>query len=287
MWEGEQRFGVAVRLEESERTLTRMQGLLVATPNGAYVPLAEIANFRTVGGLMNIARENGKRVFAIGVFIRGRDMGSVVADMQANVAKNVPLPEGYSISWSGEFENQERAMARLSVIVPISILIIFLLLFDAFKSFRNSLLIILNIPFSVIGGILALWLTGIYLSVSAAIGFIALFGQAVLNGVVMVALFNELKNHGMTPEEAVVKGALMRLRTIMMTALLASLGLLPMALSTGIGAETQKPLAVVVIGGLVSATLLVLFVMPVLYVILARFQGRKRPHGEHAPKEPA
>jgi len=282
LWEGEQRFGVAVRLEETERTLTRMQGLLVATPDGAYVPLSEIANFRTVGGLMNIARENGKRVFAIGVFIRGRDMGSVVADMQANVKKNVPLPAGYSISWSGEFENQERAMARLSVIVPISILIIFLLLFDAFKSFRNSLLIILNIPFSVIGGILALWLTGIYLSVSAAIGFIALFGQAVLNGVVMVALFNELRNHGMSAEEAVVKGALMRLRTIMMTALLASLGLLPMALSTGIGAETQRPLAVVVIGGLVSATLLVLFVMPVLYVILSRFQGRKRPQA-HPP----
>jgi cobalt-zinc-cadmium resistance protein CzcA len=248
------------------------------------VPLSEIANFRTVGGLMNIARENGKRVFAIGVFIRGRDMGSVVADMQANVQKNVSLADGYSVSWSGEFENQERAMARLSVIVPISILIIFLLLFDAFKSFRNSLLIILNIPFSVIGGILALWLTGIYLSVSAAIGFIALFGQAVLNGVVMVTLFNELKNHGMSAEEAVVKGALMRLRTILMTALLASLGLLPMALSTGIGAETQKPLAVVVIGGLVSATLLVLFVMPVLYVILARFQGRKRAPSEHAPK---
>ena len=146
MWEGEQRFGVAVRLEESERTLTRMQGLLVATPGGAYVPLSEIANFRTVGGMMNIARENGKRVLAIGVFIRGRDMGSVVADMQANVKKNVPLPEGYSISWSGEFENQERAMARLSVIVPISILIIFLLLFDAFKSFRNSLLIIAQHP---------------------------------------------------------------------------------------------------------------------------------------------
>jgi cobalt-zinc-cadmium resistance protein CzcA len=287
MWEGEQRFGVAVRLEESERTLTRMQGLLVATPNGAYVPLSEIANFRTVGGLMNIARENGKRVFAIGVFIRGRDMGGVVADMQANVAKNVKLAEGYSISWSGEFENQERAMARLSVIVPISILIIFLLLFDAFKSFRNSFLIILNIPFSVIGGILALWLTGIYLSVSAAIGFIALFGQAVLNGVVMVALFNELKNHGMSAEEAVVKGALMRLRTIMMTALLASLGLLPMALSTGIGAETQKPLAVVVIGGLVSATLLVLFVMPVLYVIMARLTGRGRKPAEHAPPSAA
>ena len=283
MWEGERRFGVAVRLEESERTLTRMQGLLVATPNGAYVPLSEIASFRTVGGMMNIARENGKRVLAIGVFIRGRDMGSVVADMQANVAKNVPLPDGYSITWSGEFENQERAMARLSVIVPISILIISLLLFDAFKSFRNSLLIIANIPFSVIGGILALYITGIYLSVSAAIGFIALFGQAVLNGVVMVSLFNELMNHGMSAEQAVNKGALLRLRTVLMTALLASLGLLPMALSTGIGAETQKPLAVVVIGGLVSATLLVLFVMPVLYVMLSRLHGGRGAQVARAP----
>lgn len=276
IWEGEQRFGVAVRLEETERTLTRIEGLLVATPTGAYVPLSEVASFRTVGGMMNIARENGRRVLAVGVFIRGRDMGGVVADMQARVGRHVPLPEGYTITWSGEFENQERAMARLSVIVPVSILVIFLLLFDAFKSFRNALLIVANIPFSVIGGILALWATGIYLSVSAAIGFIALFGQAVLNGVVMVSLFNELRNHGASPEEAVLQGALTRLRTVLMTALLASLGLLPMALSTGIGAETQKPLAVVVIGGLVSATLLVLFVLPVLYVMMAGWRGRRR-----------
>jgi len=270
MWEGEQRFGVAVRLEESERTLTRMQGLLVATADGAYVPLSDVATFRTVGGMMNIARENGKRVLAIGVFIQGRDMGGVVADMQSRVKAAVQLPEGYSITWSGEFENQERAMNRLAIIVPISILIIFLLLFDAFKSFASSLLIIANIPFSLIGGILALYLTGIYLSVSAAIGFIALFGQAVLNGVVMVALFNHLRTHGATLEEAVTNGAMARLRTVLMTALLASLGLLPMALSTGIGAETQKPLAVVVIGGLVTATLLVLFVLPVLYVTVMR-----------------
>jgi cobalt-zinc-cadmium resistance protein CzcA len=275
IWEGEQRFGVAVRLPESERTLTRMQNLLIATPAGAYVPLSEVANFRTVGGMMNIARENGKRVLAIGVFIRGRDMGGVVAEMQDNVARNVKLAEGYTVSWSGEFENQERAMSRLAIIVPISVGIIFLLLFDAFKSFRSSLLIIANIPFSMIGGILALWLTGIYLSVSAAIGFIALFGQSVLNGVVMVALFDELKRHGKSPEEAVTGGAVMRLRTVLMTALLASLGLLPMALSHGIGAETQRPLAVVVIGGLVSATLLVLYVLPVLYVMLAGVKRRR------------
>src|SRR5437773_1409823 len=272
MWEGEQRFAVAVRLEEEERKLTRMQDLLIATPNGAYVPLSDVAAFRTVGGMMNIARENGKRVLAIGVFIRGRDMGGVVSDMQSRAA-NVKLPEGYSITWSGEFENQERAMARLAIIVPISILIIFLLLFDAFKSFSSALVIIANIPFSVIGGILALWITGIYLSVSAAIGFIALFGQAVLNGVVMVTLFNELRSKGASLVSAVSDGAMTRLRTIMMTALLASLGLLPMALSTGIGAETQKPLAVVVIGGLVTATLLVLFVLPVLYVVVSRRFG--------------
>src|SRR5207248_9815259 len=139
------------------------------TRSGGYVPLWEVASCRTVGGLMSMGRENGKRVFAIGVFIRGRDMGGVVSDMQYNVSQNVRLPEGVSITWSGEFENQERAMARLAIIVPISILIIFLLLFDAFKSFASALVIIANIPFSIIGGILALWITGIYLSVSAAI----------------------------------------------------------------------------------------------------------------------
>jgi cobalt-zinc-cadmium resistance protein CzcA len=285
MWEGEQRFGVAVRLDEPERGLTRMQSLLVATPGGAYVPLSEVASFRTVGGSMNIAREGSKRVLAIGVFIRGRDMGGVVADMQERVTRNVRLPDGYSVTWSGEFENQERAMARLSVIVPISVLVIFLLLFDAFRSFRSALLIIANIPFSMIGGILALYFTGIYLSVSAAIGFIALFGQAVLNGVVMVALFDDLVQQGASPDDAVKKGAILRLRTVLMTALLASLGLLPMALSTGIGAETQKPLAVVVIGGLVSATLLTLFVLPVLYVLFSRLRVPNRAGAESNPAE--
>jgi cobalt-zinc-cadmium resistance protein CzcA len=270
IWEGEQRFGVALRLSEPERELTRMQTLLMATSNGAYVPLSEVASFRTVGGMMNIARENGRRVLAIGVFIRGRDMGGVVADMQRRVSRGVKLPAGYEVTWSGEFENQQRAMARLAVIVPVSILIILLLLFNAFKSFRSAFLIVANIPFSVIGGILALWITGIYLSVSAAIGFIALFGQAVLNGVVMVALFNDLRQSGKSAEAAVTEGAVTRLRTVLMTALLASLGLLPMALSHGIGSETQKPLAVVVIGGLVTATLLVLYVLPVLYVLLTR-----------------
>ena len=276
VWEGEQRFGVAIRLDEQDRGFSRLPDLLIATASGAYVPLSEVASFRTVGSAMNISRENGKKLLAIGVFISGRDMGGVVNDFKARFEDKVKLPEGYSVTWSGEFENQERAMARLAIIVPISIFVIFLLLFDAFKSFRSSLLIIANIPFSIIGGILALYLTGTYLSVSAAIGFIALFGQSVLNGVVMVTLFNHLKQHGKSAEEAVTGGALLRLRTVLMTALLASFGLLPMALSHGIGAETQKPLAIVVIGGLVSATLLVLYVLPVLYVTFTRAADRSR-----------
>ena len=218
---------------------------------------------------MNISRENGTRVKAVGVFIHGRDMGSVVKDMQAKV-KELTLPPGYLVTWSGEFENQQRAMKRLGLIVPISVFMIFLLLFNTFQSVKNALLILLNVPFAIIGGILALWLTGIPLSVSAAIGFIALFGQAVLNGVVMVSCFNQLVESGKSPLQAVREGASIRLRTVLMTALLAMLGLLPMALSHGIGSETQRPLALVIIGGLVSATPLTLLVLPTLYLLFAR-----------------
>ena len=276
VWEGEKRFGIVARLKENQRALDSLPNILVSTPHGGYLPRSQVAKFRTSGGSMNISRENGGRVMAIGVFIRDRDMGSVVADMQARVAKSVKLPEGYYMSWSGEFENQERAMARLAVVVPLSVLLIFILLFDAFQSFKSALLIILNIPFAMIGGIFALLLTGIPLSVSAAIGFIALFGQSVLNGVVMVTYFNQLKRAGATAVEAVMRGSMVRLRTVLMTALLAMFGLLPMALSTSIGAETQKPLAVVVIGGLITATILTLIVLPVLYVIFEEGIARWR-----------
>jgi cobalt-zinc-cadmium resistance protein CzcA len=218
---------------------------------------------------MNISRENGTRLSAISVFIKGRDMGSVVADMQQRV-RSVSLPQGYLLTWSGEFENQQRAMRRLAIIVPISTFLIFVLLFDAFKSVKSALLILINVPLGLIGGIFALLLTGIPLSVSAAIGFIALFGQAVLNGVVMVSYFNQLQDEGLSPYEAVLQGALTRLRTVVMTALLAMLGLLPMALSHGIGSETQRPLAIVIIGGLVSATFLTLMVLPTLYLVIER-----------------
>lgn len=275
LWEGERHFGVAVRLSEEQRAIDRLKDVLVPTPGGAQIPLADVVNLRMASGSMNIARENGQRVLAIGVFLRDRDMGSVVKDMKVR-AKELKLPEGYSILWSGEFENQERAMARLILVVPLSIMLIFVLLFDAFKSFKHALLIIANIPFALIGGIMALFLSGIPLSVSAAIGFIALFGQAVLNGVVMVSYFNQLKNRGLDAYQSVLEGSLTRLRTVLMTGLLAMLGLLPMALSHGIGSETQRPLALVVIGGLLSATLLTLFVLPTLYLFIETNPRLKR-----------
>lgn len=275
LWEGERHFSVVVRLAEQQRSLNKLDDLLIAAPSGAQIPLSKLAHFKQTVGAMNIAREDGQRVVSIGIFIQNRDMGSVVADMQKKVKSKVTIPNNTSVTWSGEFENQERAMARLAVVVPLSILLIFVLLFDAFGSFKNALLIVANIPFALIGGIVALFITGIPLSVSAAIGFIALFGQAVLNGVVMVSVFDQLIAEGKTPEEAVQEGAMSRLRTVLMTGLLAMFGLLPMALSHNIGAETQRPLAVVVIGGLISATLLTLMVLPSIYLWVVKKYGGK------------
>jgi len=266
IWEGERRFGVAVRLQERDRAdINGIKNILIDTPAGPRVPLAEVANLSVQSGNMNIAREAGTRLAAIAVFIRGRDMGGIVEEARTKVAQHVKFAPGYFVTFGGEFENQERAMKRLELIVPISVFLIFILLFNAFGSVRNAAVILVNIPFAAIGGIVALYVTGIHLSVSAAIGFIALFGQAVLNGVVMVSYFAELRGQGSAPRDAVMNGATLRLRTVLMTALLAMLGLLPMAMSHSIGSEVQKPLAVVVIGGLVSATLLTLLVLPTLY----------------------
>jgi cobalt-zinc-cadmium resistance protein CzcA len=271
LWEGERRFTVVVRLaDEERRSAEAIRSILVDTPTGLRIPLSEVASVTVGSGSMNIARESGTRVAAIGVFIQGRDMGSIVKDMQRVVARNVAMPTGYYVRWGGEFENQERAMARLSLIVPISILLIFVLLFNAFGSVKHSALILLNVPFALIGGILALYVTGIHLSVSAAIGFIALFGQAVLNGVVMVSYFNQLRRTGVGAHEAAVRGSIVRLRTVLMTTLLAMLGLTPMALSHSIGSEVQRPLATVIIGGLFSAAILTLIVLPALYVTVER-----------------
>ena len=269
LWEGEKHFSIVVRLPVAQRSLANLKKILVDTPDGLHIPLEQVATFKETSGSMNISREDNTRFSAISVFIKGRDMGGVVADMQARLAK-FPLPHGWFVTWGGEFESQQRAMKRLSIIVPISIFLIFVLLFNAFKSVKSALLILVNVPLGLIGGIFALLLTGIPLSVSGAIGFIALFGQAVLNGVVMVSCFNQLRDEGLKPYEAVLQGATTRLRTVLMTALLAILGLLPMALSHGIGSETQRPLAIVIIGGLVSATLLTLMLLPTLYLVVER-----------------
>jgi cobalt-zinc-cadmium resistance protein CzcA len=274
LWEGERRFTVVVRLGEEERhDPEAIRRVLVDTPSGPRIPLSEVATVSVGSGSMNIARESGMRVMAIGVFIQGRDMGGVVAEMQQRVGTAIRLPPGYYTTWGGEFENQQRAMSRLSLIVPLSILLIFVLLFNAFGSFKEAALIVLNVPFALIGGILALYLTGIHLSVSAAIGFIALFGQAVLNGVVMVSYFNQVRRTGVSAYDAAFEGSLVRLRTVLMTTLLAMFGLMPMALSHSIGSEVQRPLAVVIIGGLFSAAALTLIVLPALYVVF---------HGRHA-----
>jgi len=266
IWEGERKFAVAVRLPEDRRAIAQLSSTPIAIPNGGYTTLGAVSDIRQASGAMNIAREAGRRTMAIGIFIKGRDMGSVVADMKARVEKNVKIPDNYAVNWSGEFENQERAMQRLSVVVPISLLLIFVLLFDAFGSFKTAALILINVPLALIGGFVALWIFNIPLSVSAAIGFIALSGQAVLNGVVMLSVFQQLRNAGLKVIDAVKEGAMQRLRTVLMTAMLAALGLLPMAMSHDIGSETQRPLAIVVIGGLITATLLTLVVLPVLYV---------------------
>ena len=268
IWEGERRFNVVVRLNEEVRNnVDKLRNLLLDAPDGSQIPLDQVAKIETQDGVLNISREGGRGTAAIGVFIKDRDMGSLVAEMQEVVSKNIKLAPGYAITYGGEFENQQRAMKRLLTIIPISILLIFILLFEAFKSVKSATLILLNVPFAMVGGILALYLTGINLSVSAAIGFIALFGQAVLNGVVMVSHFNELQQSGANSFVAVFEGAQARLRTVLMTSLLAMLGLLPMALSHGIGSEVQRPLAVVIIGGLVSATGLTLIVLPALYLM--------------------
>ena len=271
IWEGERRFGVAVRLQERDRRdIDGIGKILVDTPAGPRVPLADVASLSVQSGNVNISREAGTRLAAIAVFIRGRDMGGIVDEARQRVAREVAFPPGYYTTFGGEFENQERAMKRLELIVPISVFLIFILLFHAFGSVRNAGVVLVNIPFAAIGGIAALYLTGIHLSVSAAIGFIALFGQAVLNGVVMVSYFADLRAQGSSPRDAVITGATVRLRTVLMTALLAMLGLFPMAMSHSIGSEVQKPLAVVVIGGLVSATLLTLLVLPTLYYLVER-----------------
>ncbi len=264
--EGERRFDITLRYEENARnSVTSLENLTVQTPTGQLIPLSELADIKINQGASRISREDNMRRIAIKCNLIDRDQGSFVAEAQKRVTDEVVLPPGYHVVWSGQFENQQRAMKRLAVIVPISLVLIFILLFWAFTSIKNALLIVMNVPFAMIGGILILLATGINLSVSAAVGFIALFGIAVQNGVILVSQLNKLRRDGLPLHDAIVNGSVSRLRPVVMTALMAILGLFPAALSTSVGSETAKPFAVVIIGGLVTATILTLTLLPALY----------------------
>ena len=264
--EGERRFDITLRYEANVRnSVAGMEKLTVKSPNGQRIPLTELATIKVNQGASRISREDNMRRIAIKCNLIDRDQGSFVAEAQQKVAEQVDLPPGYHIVWSGQFENQQRAMKRLYVIVPISLGLIFVLLFWAFMSIRNALLIVMNVPFAMIGGLMILLVTGINLSISAAVGFIALFGVAVQNGVILVSQLNKLRREGLSLHDAIVSGSVSRLRPVVMTASMAMLGLLPAALSTGVGSETAKPFAVVIIGGLMTSTFLTLTLLPALY----------------------
>lgn len=266
MIEGQRRFAIVLRLPEAYgRDPENLRELLISAPGGERIRLGQVAQVEVAQGPELISRENGQRRILVQTNVRGRDLGGFAVDAQRQVQKSVPLPPGYSITWGGQFENQERAMRRLMIVLPIAVLVIFGLLFATFDSVSQSLLILLNVPFALVGGIAALWLRGLNLNLSASVGFIALFGVAVLNGIVMVSCINRLREQRKTCLTAVIEGASLRLRPVLMTALVASLGFVPMAFATSAGAEVQRPLATVVIGGLVTSTLLTLLVLPVVY----------------------
>ncbi|MGC4235090.1 MAG: CusA/CzcA family heavy metal efflux RND transporter [Niabella sp.] len=278
VYEGEKRFDLVVRLTGDKRKdLTDVQDLLIATPQGTQIPLRTVANVDIIEGPNQIQRENSRRRIIVGFNVRGRDVQSTVEELQQKAEQLMKLPPGYSITYGGAFENLEAAKSRLYIAVPVSLALIFILLFFAFRSVKQGLLIYSAIPLSAIGGILALAVRDISFSISAGVGFIALFGVAVLNGIVLIAEFNRLKAEGYTDlKRIVIQGTKIRLRPVLMTAFVASLGFLPMAISTGEGAEVQRPLATVVIGGLLIATFLTLFVLPILYIMFHKGSPAKR-----------
>ena len=279
IFEGDRRFAVTIRLGEEARSNVETLGQLpVPTPSGAFVPLASVARIALVDGPNQISRENGKRRVVVQANVRGRDVSSVVADVRAGIAREVRLPAGTYLQWGGQFENLASARDRLLLVVPACFALIVLLLYGALGSVRDAAIVFTGIPLALVGGVLALALRGMPFSISAAAGFIALSGIAVLNGLVMVTSIQDLVARGVDRAKAAQAGALARLRPVVMTALVASLGFMPMALATGAGAEVQKPLATVVIGGLVSATLLTLFLLPTLYARFGR-RGSTRDAG--------
>ncbi len=264
--DGRKRFPIVVRLADEYRgTPTAIGQLLITTPSGGKVALSQVSKVQVVEGPELINHENGERMVIVQSNVRGRDLGSFAADVKRAVGSRVQLPNGYFVTYGGQFENQERAMKRLTLIVPLALLLIIGLLYGSFGNGRQALLVMLDVPFALVGGIAALWLRGLNLNLSASVGFIALFGVAVLNGVVLVSYINHLRDNGKRLDQAVREGSDDRLRSNLLTALVAAFGFIPMAISTSPGAEVQRPLATVVIGGLLSSTFLTLYVLPVLY----------------------
>jgi cobalt-zinc-cadmium resistance protein CzcA len=276
VFEAERRFDLVVRLnEQSRKRIEDVQNLFVTTSTGKQVPLQQLADVALKVGPNQIQREDAKRRIIVGFNVRGRDIAGVVEEIQGKINKQVKFPPGYYPTYGGQFENLQEAVDRLIIAVPIALALIFVLLFITFNSVSQSILIFTAIPMAAIGGVLSLWLRDMPFSISAGIGFIALFGVAVLNGIVLISEFNRLKADGITnTEEIVLKGTRIRLRPVLMTAAVASLGFLPMALATSAGAEVQKPLATVVIGGLATSTLLTLVVIPCLYIYFEKWTSK-------------
>jgi cobalt-zinc-cadmium resistance protein CzcA len=281
VYEGERRFQLTLRFPEAQRNSIGTIGeIRVKSASGALIPMSELASIEMREGPARISREHAKRRIYIGFNVVGRDIGGVVDEGRKKLEQHIHLPEGYTITWGGAFENMERANARLLIVVPITLGLVFFLLFWAFHSLRYATLIMINLPFALIGGVVSLWLSGQYLSVPASIGFIELFGLAVGNGIVLVSYINQLRSEGELMDQAIVKGCVLRLRPVVMTMMTTLLGLLPLALAQGIGAEVQRPLAAVVIGGLFTSTALTLVVLPVLYGWFAEKEAGK----EYAPE---
>jgi cobalt-zinc-cadmium resistance protein CzcA len=277
VFEGEKRFDMVIRLDQTNRTdIEDLRNLYVATPNGEQIPLRELANIEYTEGPAKISRDNTNRRIVVGINVRNRDLQSVVDDVKKIIEAKVDLPPGYRVTYGGQFENLESAKARLMIAVPIALFLIFILLHFAFGSIKEAMMVYTAIPLSAVGGILFLWIRDLPFSISAGVGFIALFGIAVLNGIVLIEHFKELKHSSMkNMNELILKGTTDRLRPVLLTAAAAALGFLPMAISSGAGAEVQRPLATVVIGGLITATLLTLIVLPVLFKIYDEKEEKK------------
>jgi cobalt-zinc-cadmium resistance protein CzcA len=281
--EGNRRIPIVVRADGSRsETPQAFADQLYQSPSGQLVRASDVARVSLTEGPVKLEHENGSRFALVQAFVTGRDLVGYVEEARADIAANVPLPAGYRLEWGGQFENQQRASARLGIVLPISVLMIFAILYFTLGSVRASVLILLNIPFAMVGGMIALALSGEYLSVPASVGFIALFGIAVLNGLVMVTYFRQLRADGVPLAQAVRQGAERRLRPVLMTAAIAAFGLVPLLFATGPGSEIQKPLAIVVVGGLVSATMLTLVLLPMLY---ERFGESAGEHAEEVMVE--